>query len=175
MSHWHKLPLLENYLTQHALPTWPKSSLKLRDADLLGLTIYGDGATIDKRPLINIMTANAYNPQALWNVVDCLDHFADGDIKDAQYSALKHIPVMQKFDPNCDWVFDGASNVQNGGMPFVQSSQSVLLFIGQRCVITLYERDFQQECLQSMKKFTCIVSSIGLLVIFASFLILHVD
>ncbi len=54
-----------------------------RDADLLGLTIYGDGATIDKRPMINVMTAIAYNPQALCDVIDCSDHMADGGIKDA--------------------------------------------------------------------------------------------
>ncbi len=54
-----------------------------RDADLLGLTIYGDGATINKRPMINVMTSSVYNPQALCDVIDCLDHMADGGIKDA--------------------------------------------------------------------------------------------
>ncbi len=54
-----------------------------RDADLLGLAIYRDGATINKRPLINIMMASAYNPQALFNIIDCSDHMADGGIKEA--------------------------------------------------------------------------------------------
>ena len=106
-----------------------------RDADLLGLTIYGDGATIDKRPMINIMMASAYNPQALCDVIDCSDHMADGGIKDARFLSSKYIPVMQKFDPYGERydtvVFDGASNVQRGGMSFVRSSQSVLLFMGQ--------------------------------------------
>ncbi len=90
-----------------------------RDADLLGLTIYGDGETIDKRPMINVMTASAYNPQALCDVIDCSDHMADGDMKDAQYLSSKYIQVMQKLDPNGDRynmvVFDGAFNVQKGG------------------------------------------------------------
>ncbi len=85
--------------------------------------------------MINVMIASAYNPQALCDVINCLDHMADGGIKDAWYLSSKYIPVMQKFDPNSDWydmvVFDGASNVQKEGMSFVQSSQSILLFMGQ--------------------------------------------
>ncbi len=65
-----------------------------RDADLLGLTIYGDGATIDKRPMINVLMASAYNPEALCDVIDCWKHMADGGIKDAWYLSLKYIQVM---------------------------------------------------------------------------------
>ncbi len=54
-----------------------------RDADLLGLIIYGDGATIDKRPMINVMMASVHNLQALCDVIVCSDHMADGGIKDA--------------------------------------------------------------------------------------------
>ncbi len=72
-----------------------------RDADFLGLTIYGDGETIDKWPMINLMLAITYNPQASCDVINFSDHLADGGIKDAQYLSSK-FPVMQKFDPNGD-------------------------------------------------------------------------
>ena len=62
-----------------------------RDADLLNLTIYGDGATIATTPMINVLTASAYNLQALCDVIDCSDSMADGGIKDAQYLSLKYI------------------------------------------------------------------------------------
>lgn len=40
--------------------------------------VYGDGTIIDKRPMINVMTASAYNPQALCHdVIDCSNHMAD--------------------------------------------------------------------------------------------------
>ncbi len=54
-----------------------------RDGELLGLTIYGDGVKIDRMPMINVMTASAYNPQAFCDVIDCLNYMAGGGIKDA--------------------------------------------------------------------------------------------
>ncbi len=148
-----------------------------RDADLLGLTIYGDGATIDKRPMINVMTASAYNPQALCDVIDCSDYMADGGIKDARYICSKYIPVMQKFDPDGNRydmvVFDGASNVQKGGEVICAKFPMCTIVHGTEHVASLFMGEiFQEECLQIMKKFTRIVSSICL---FASFLLISVD
>ncbi len=51
------------------------------DADLLVFTIYGDGVTIDKSPMINVMISIAYNPQALCNVIDCSNNMTEGGIE----------------------------------------------------------------------------------------------
>ena len=137
-----------------------------RDAGLLGLAIYGDGATIGKRPMINIMTASAHNPQALCDVVDCSDHMADGGIKDARYLSSKYINTMMKFDPNGDRydmvVFDGASNVQKGGDVICAKFPKCTVVHGTEHVASLFLGEiFQEECLQIMKKFTRIVSNIA--------------
>ncbi len=100
MSHEHKLPLLARSLIPLTTPTWPKPSHKLRDA-LISSSI--DGVTINKRPMINAMMASSYNPQSLFNVINCSNHIANMSITDACYLPFKYIPVRQKSDPNDDW------------------------------------------------------------------------
>ncbi len=126
--------------------------------------------------MINVMMTSAYNPQAFCDVMDCLDHMADGGIKDAWYFSLKYIPVMQKFDPNGDWydmvVFDGASNVQKGGEVICAKFPKCTVLNGTEHVASLSMGEIiQEDCLQ-ITKFICIVTSIGL---FASFLLISVD
>jgi len=88
------------------------------DTDAFGVTIYGDGDTINKRPMINIMAASACDPQYLIHVVSYLDHMADEGIKDACYLVSQYIHAIVKLDEK--WTiynmptFAGASKVQNG-------------------------------------------------------------
>ncbi len=152
----------------------PTSKLKTeieRDVDLPGFTIIGDSATIDRRPMINVMIASAYNPQALWDVINCSDNMADDGIKDAQYLSLKYSPVMQKFDPNGDQnymvVFDGASNVKRGRCHFSKVPKVYCSVHVTEHVASLFMGEiFHKECLKIVPEFTCIVSSIDLIIVF---------
>ena len=56
-------------------------------ASKFGLTIFGDGATIVKSPLVNILAAGVNNPSAMLDIVDCTKHCSAGFKKDARYLA----------------------------------------------------------------------------------------
>ncbi len=99
----------------------------LIDAADFGLTVFGDGATIVKCPLTNILFAGeifcvtccllcccwqfhkicfitnvltgGYEYQVLMDVVDSSKHMAEGGIKDAEYLAKQIIPVMLRANP----------------------------------------------------------------------------
>ena len=91
-------------------------SLK-KDCKTCGFCMMGDGATIKKVPLINIMAqAGGDHPLPL-EIVDCSSRMASGKTKDAYYiSSLfqRHIIIIGK--ENGDLIiFDGASNVQKAG------------------------------------------------------------
>ena len=78
-----------------------------------------DGLTHQKTPFLNILCSGVHNHNALLEIVDCTDHCAEGNKKDAQYIADTMKPHILKIDPSkqcVDFViFDGASNVQKGG------------------------------------------------------------
>ena len=88
-------------------------------AEIFGLAGYGDGATIKKIPLMNIMVSGAEEPCATLDIVDCSRHLAAGGKKDATYIANLFLPHLQELDPKKEifdlMLFDGASNVQAAG------------------------------------------------------------
>ena len=88
----------------------------LTNANVFGLGIYGDGATIGKIPMMNILAASANNPNCIIDIVDCSRHMSEGGKKDAYYICQQMLPKMRLLDPDknlFDWIsFDGASNVQ---------------------------------------------------------------
>ncbi len=70
-------------------------------------------------------------------------------------------------------VFDGASNVQKRGEVICAKFPKCTVVLGTEHVASIFMGEiFQEECLKIMKKFTRIVSSIGL---FTSFLLISVD
>lgn len=91
----------------------------LREADIFGISVYGDGATINTVPQINVMAASPNNPGCVLDVIDCTDHMAKGGKKDAEYISNKMLPIMVKIDPHKHLIkgiiFDGAGNVQKAG------------------------------------------------------------
>jgi Protein of unknown function (DUF 659) len=90
-------------------------SLLSTNADLFGITIFGDGATVRKMPLINILANGAYCPAGLLEIRDASEHMAAGGIKDASYIASLIKPHILKLGKdNVDLcIMDGAKNVQN--------------------------------------------------------------
>jgi hypothetical protein len=78
-----------------------KRQLKtLKDnAEDFGLTLYGDGATVKKMPLLNILASGYGVPAAVLEIVDCTGHMAEGGKKDATYIASLFKPHMRTLDP----------------------------------------------------------------------------
>ena len=73
-------PLLES--TFEAYYDESKAKL-LEEASTFGISVGGDGATIDKCPLFNAIACSPTNPSMLLDVFDCSQHAADGGKKDA--------------------------------------------------------------------------------------------
>ena len=69
-----------------------------KEADVFGLSIFRDGATILRCPLINILGAGVHNHAALLKIADCTGHVAQGYKKDAEYIAKLFIPHMERLD-----------------------------------------------------------------------------
>jgi hypothetical protein len=91
----------------------------LADVDTYGVSIFGDGATIVKTPMINILASSPTNPSCVLDVVDCSNHMLTAGKKDAWYIAKQILPIMRNIDPNKNRIhvvaFDGAYNVQKAG------------------------------------------------------------
>jgi hypothetical protein len=62
-------------------------------AGTYGLTLYGDGATVKKMPLINILAAGYGQPAAVLDIVDCTGHMEEGGKKDAKF-------IVELFKPH---------------------------------------------------------------------------
>jgi len=89
------------------------------EAEVFGLTFYGDGATVRKMPLFNILAAGVHCPAAVLEIVDCSQQMSSGGKKDSQYISSLFLTHMNKLDKEkslTDLIyFDGASNVQKAG------------------------------------------------------------
>ena len=94
-------------------------SLILKNADVYGLTWLGDGATIHRMPLLNILTMCGDAPPMVVSIHDCTAHMAAGGKKDAPYISDLFEEQIVRFDKEkmfTDLVyFDGAANVQKAG------------------------------------------------------------
>ncbi len=99
----------------------------LLESKIFGSTVFGDGTTVGKVPLITILGAGPNNATALLANCDCTAQMESGGKKDAEYIAKIILLEIQKMDNTAresnkkhpevvDLVyFDGASNVQKAG------------------------------------------------------------
>ena len=87
-----------------------------KPAKLFGLTFFGDGATVKKMPLVNIIASGVQKPAGVLDTVDCSKRCAEGLKKDAPYISNLFLPYFEHIDPRKEFIdlvyFDGASNVQ---------------------------------------------------------------
>ena len=118
----------------------------LKDAEIYGLTFFGDGATIRKSPLINILASSVHEPAGCLSIVDCTGHMESDGRKDASYIAslfVPHIKVMEQKVPKCTdlVIFDGASNVQKAGSLIEAQFPHVSVIHGAEHVISLFYSD----------------------------------
>lgn len=122
---------------------YQSSSLQrlLNNGNIFGLGIYGDGATIGKIPMMNILAASAGNPNCVIDIIDCSRHMSEGRKKDAYYICQQMLPKMRLLDPDkqlFDWIsFDGASNVQKAGSLIEQYFPCCTVSIGVEHTVSL--------------------------------------
>ncbi len=125
-----------------------KRNMKMlkKDVDDFGLTYFGDGATVKKMPLINILASGVYKPVAVLEIVDCSSQASSGNKKDAKYIASLFCPHIDKMEENfprtTDVIFfDGASNVQAAGAIIEAKHSRAITLHGAEHVISLFFSD----------------------------------
>jgi hypothetical protein len=101
----------------------------LKEFKVVGIPLFGNGATILKVPMMIFVGSSPNNPFLLLDIVDCTSKMAKGGEKDAKYIAVLLKPIISQIeqtkDPNNQktdhWgvvdlvLFDDASNVRNAG------------------------------------------------------------
>ena len=113
-----------------------------KKAPIFGLCLYGDGATIVRSPLINILASSPDNPQCVLDVVDCSSHCSKGKKKDAHFIAQTALKCMKQVDREKELfdlvIFDGASNMQKGAELIAQHFPRVSTAVGTEHVVSNY-------------------------------------
>ena len=56
-----------------------------KEAEIFGLLFLGDGATISRYTLLNILASAKNIPVAVLEIVECQGHLAQGNKKDASF------------------------------------------------------------------------------------------
>ena len=90
-----------------------------KKSEIFELLFLGDGATISRCPLLNILASEKNIPVSVLEIVDCQGHLDDGYKKDGTFICNQFLNRMREIDPSkklTDIVtFDRDSNVQLGG------------------------------------------------------------
>ena len=120
--------------------------LLIKDIDIYGLTFFGDGATVKRMPLINILASGVHNSVAVLEIVNTTGQCEEGGKKDARFIASLFRPHIDDFE-NCNpdssdvLFFDGASNVQLAGTVIEQKYPRIITLHGAEHVISLFFSD----------------------------------
>jgi hypothetical protein len=119
-----------------------------KDAAVYGLALYGDGATVKRMPLLNILASGAHLTTAVLEITDCTGHMSAGGKKDATYIARLFEPHLKTLDPTKKVVdllyFDGASNVQKAGQILCAKYPRVTCLHGAEHVVSLFFDDISK-------------------------------
>jgi len=120
----------------------------LREALTFGMAWEGDGATIHRMPLMNVLCTTGVCPPTVVAVHDCTEHMAAGGKKDASYIAGLFEEYVIEFDKEklCTdlFFFDGASNVQKAGEVLVAKFPRAYVLHGGEHVISLFFDDLSK-------------------------------
>ncbi len=112
----------------------------LTKEDLFGLRWLGDGATIEKMLLINMLTMCGDKPPAVLSICDCTGHMEDGGGKDAEY--------ILEFDPSKlytdSFFLDEAANVQKAGQILCTHFPRTMCFHWGEHVLSLFYSDLSR-------------------------------
>jgi Protein of unknown function (DUF 659) len=118
----------------------------VKEADVYGVSFFGDGATIKKSPMMNILISSVHQPVGCLRIVDCTGHLQNNGRKDAAYISdlfLPHITEIEEKVPKCTdlVIFDGASNVQKAGSLLEAKFPHVSVIHGAEHVLSLFYSD----------------------------------
>jgi hypothetical protein len=114
-------------------------------ARTLGLSLLGDGATVKRMPLVNMLSAGGHQPAGVLEIAECTGHIQGGGKKYAGFIAGSYLPHMKKIDPDKQLIdcvfFDGASNVQKAGNIMQVHYPRVMVLHGVEYVVYLFFKD----------------------------------
>ena len=114
----------------------------LKEARVFGLAFLGDGATIKRMPLMNVLAMTATVSPMTVAIQDCSSHMEVGGKKDAVYVASLFEEKVGEFDPYNQltdvFFFDGASNVQKAGDLLMAKFPRSFSFHGGEHVVSLF-------------------------------------
>ena len=114
----------------------------LKEARVFGLAFLGDGATIKRMPLMNVLAMTATVSPMTIAIQDCSSHMAEGGKKDAVYVASLFEERVGEFDSQNQltdvFFFDGASNVQKAGEVLMAKHPRSFSFHGGEHVVSLF-------------------------------------
>jgi hypothetical protein len=118
----------------------------LIDSDVYGVSLFGDGATIRKCPMVNILASCVHLPACCLEILDCQDHMGQGGKKDAGYIASCFEPYMEmllyKGNNVVDLIlFDGAANMQKAGRVLATKYKRLTVLHGAEHVMSLFFND----------------------------------
>ena len=90
-----------------------------KESEIFGLLFLGDGATISRVPLLNILVSGKNLPVSVLELVDCQGHIEDCGIKNGNFICNRFLDHFKIIDPHKSIIdvimFDGTSNVQLAG------------------------------------------------------------
>ena len=91
----------------------------MSQAEIFGLAVYGDGATVARTAFVNILASGVNITNACLEIHDCTKQLQGGGKKDSEYIAdlvSKHVDKLDPLKNKVDMViFDGAANMQKAG------------------------------------------------------------
>ena len=105
----------------------------------------GDGATIHRMPLMNVLAMSGTSSPMTVGIMDCSSHMAEGGKKDAAYISGIFEEKVLEYDPKMSmtdvFFFDGAGNVQKAGQVLVAKFPRTFCFHGGEHVVSLFFTD----------------------------------
>jgi len=137
--------------------------LLVKEADVYGITFFGDAATVKKSPLINILASSVHLPVGCLSIVDCSEHLQSDGRKDATYICNLFLPHITKMEQNAPKstdlvIFDGASNVQKAGLLLEAQFPHLSVIHGAEHVISLFYHDvFRLREFEMLKNFNRLI------------------
>ena len=119
-----------------------------KESGIFGLSFLGDGATISRIPLLNILVSRKQLPVAVLELVYCQGHLADGGGKDGSFICtifIKHIKTIDPHKSSTDVVmFDGSSNVQLYGELLKINDPKLSVMCGVEHTVSLFFNDISK-------------------------------
>ncbi len=116
--------------------------LTTENANVFGLSWIGDGATIKRMPLLNMLAMCGSKPPAVIVILDCTGHMVDSGKKDSEFIMSFFKAKIDEFDPGKTltdtFFFDGATNIQKAGQILCAHFPRAMCFHGGEHVLSLF-------------------------------------